>query len=129
MKKILLFVALATAISLNNSYAQEVQKPVRGERMTRQSAREHNLERAQKTADRMEKELQLNDAQKKNVMALAISSYNEKPSPENSKRFDEEVNKLLTPTQKAIKAQHDAVRIDGMKGQKSGRVASPAPVK
>lgn len=129
MKKILLLAALASVFTVSSTYAQNGQKPVRGERMTRQSAREMNIERAQKTADRLEKDLQLTDIQKKNVMGIAVNSYNEKQTPESTKRFDDEVNKLLTPEQKARKAQLDAARIENMKAQQTGRASAPAPVK
>lgn len=106
MKKIFLIAVIGIASTSSLVFAQ--QKKDKGARITRTEARANAEMRAERTAERMSKELNLTDAQKKDVYTIALDNFKtEKTSETSQKEFNLKLDNVLTVDQKAVKLKLD----------------------
>lgn len=107
MKKIVLTMAIGLALCSTFALAQQKRQD-KGTRMTRTEAKAKATPeaRAERTAERMSRELSLTEEQRKEIHAIALKSYREaKPTAESRKAQNAAIEKILTPEQKALKVQ------------------------
>lgn len=107
MKKIVLTVAIGLALSSTFALAQQKRQD-KGDRMTRTEAKAKATPemRAERTAERMSRELSLTAEQRKEVYDISLRSYKEaKPTAEGRKAQNAAIDKVLTADQKALKVQ------------------------
>lgn len=113
MKKALIFSVTAITLFFASTTvnAQEVQKSVKGERITRAEAADKAESRAQKLVERWNKDLSLDAAQQERIYGLALESFkSEQASMESYKKLELKLTDLLTPEQKIKKAEVDKQR-------------------
>lgn len=113
MKKIFLISILG--IALTGTFALAQQKQNKGERITRTEARANADLRARKLSERMNADLNLSQDQKDKVYNVALKHFSSKTSTVDSrKKFNEELNQLLTEPQRAQKAELESQKKDKM---------------
>lgn len=113
MKKIFLISILG--IALTGTFAVAQQKQTKGERITRTEARANADVRAKKLSERMNADLNLSQDQKDKVYNVALKHFSDKTSTADSrKKFNEELNQVLTETQRVQKAELESQRKDKM---------------
>lgn len=113
MKKIFLISILG--IALTGTFAVAQQKQTKGGRITRTEARANADVRAKRLTERMNADLNLSQDQKDKVYNVALKHFSDKTSTVDSrKKFNEELDQVLTETQKVQKAELESQRKDKM---------------
>lgn len=113
MKKIFLISAVGLALTSTMAVAQ--QKQDKGERITRADAKNNAEARANRLADKMNTDLSLSEDQKAQVHSVALKHFsNKEATVESRKKFNEEIEQVLTVEQKAKKAELDKKKVDEM---------------
>lgn len=111
MKKIFLISALGIALTSTIVVAQ--QKQNKGERITRAEARANADVRAKRLTERMNAELALSADQKDKVYNVALKHFSAQQSTaESRQKFNEELDQVLTETQKVQRAELQSQKKD-----------------
>ncbi len=125
MKKIVLIAAVGLALTSTFVFAQ--QKQDKGARITRTEAKANAEMRAERTAERMNKELSLTPEQRKEIYSIALESYKtDKQTEATQKVFNQRIDKVLTTDQKELKVKLENDKKALRTTNKERRVTAPA---